>query len=223
MNLSLAEILVTLSTISWSLMDISTVDSGFVSSVILYGLAWYFYFVYLFTPFIIMLDRFIGVVCPLKYASFFIRRKAGLIIIITWILGMIFLVPRLWFSTYLEFCSFIALAIELAVLGFIIFAFTLMAFTIRKHRQQFSRSNVQSRVSIVGGLIVGTFVLLVLLPEIFTSKAILDTSVSFAEAVGDSRRVYLITCVNHLVDPIIYLYGYPPLRRSIKRKISKKT
>ena len=49
-----------------------------------------------------------------------------------------------------------------------------MTLKIRQHGQEFSRSNVQSRVSVVGGLSVGTFVLLVLLPEIINSTAILQ-------------------------------------------------
>ena len=223
MNLSLAEIFVALLTILYSLMEICRIESGFFYSVIILGLSWYFYLVYLFTPFIIMLDRFIGVMSPLKYPSIFPKRRAGLVIIITWSLGSVLLVPRLWFSKYLEFCPLIALAIELAVLGFIIIAFTIMVLKLRKHRQEFSRSNVQSRVLVVGGLIVGTSVLLVLLPEIINSIAILDTSVSLAEAHDTSRKVYLITCINYIVDPIIYLYGYPPLRHAIKSKISKNT
>ena len=216
MNLSLAEILVTLSTILYSLMGIGRIDSGFFYSVIILGLSWYIYLLYLFTPFIIILDRFIGVMSPLKYPSIFPKRRAHLIIIITWIVGLVLIVPRSWFSKYREFCSPTALAIELTVLVFIITAFTLMALKIQKHRKRFSRSNVQSRVSVVGGLIVGTFVLLVMLPEIINNITILDTSISLAETNENSRKIYLITCINCIVDPITYLYGYPPLRQAIK-------
>ena len=221
MNLSLAEILLALSATVWRLMFLCGIRSGFFLTVLAHGLSWYFYLVYLFTPFIIMLDRFIGIMCPLKYVKIFAKSRARLIIIVTWILGLLLLVPRAFAGSYMAFGPFIALTIDLSVLGFAIPAFILMTFKIRKHKQRFSRSHIQSRISTVAGLIIGSFVFLVLLPDIITS-ALLNVSSSVIEVYEDSRRIYLITCVNYIVDPIIYLYAYPPLRTVMKREIFKK-
>ena len=62
MNLSLTEILLALSAFLWRIMTMCGIQTDSFYSVIVTGLSWYFYFVYLFAPFIIMLDGFIGVV-----------------------------------------------------------------------------------------------------------------------------------------------------------------
>ena len=220
-NLSLVEISMALSSILFRIMRMCKVERGFFHPIITSGLSWYFYLVYLFTPFIIMLDRFIGIMSPFRYLDIFPKRRARLLIIFTWILGLILLLPRHFFSSFMEFCPFAALGIELIVLAFVITAFTLMALKIRRHKQRFSRSRIQSQISTVAALIISTFVLLVLLPDVIISTAlILDSSLQKVDKY--SKRIYLITFINCIVDPIIYLYGYPPLKDAIKRYIFTK-
>ena len=109
--------------------------------------------------------------------------------------------------------------IQLFVLEYIIMAFAIMAFKIRKHKEWLSRSPIQSRISTVAGLIVVSFVLLVIFPEIIVSAAVLSASDDISEVAKNTAQIYLITFVNCIVDPILYLYGYPPLRVAIKRKM----
>ena len=97
-----------------------------------------------------------------------------------------------------------------------------MAFKIRKHKESFSKSRIQSRISTAAGLITISFVLLVILPEIIVSAALLRFSSDFKSIAEHTYAIYFITFVNCIVDPIVYLYGYPPLRVAIKQKLFKK-
>ena len=189
------------------------------SCIISRGLLWYFYFVYLLIPFVIMLDRFVGGMKPLKYARIFPERRARLIIIIIWIFGLALLVPRAKLTSWLEFCPVIAVSLELPVLLFIITAYSLVAFKLRKHRQSFSASRIQSQISKVAAAIIISFVLLIVLPDFIVSATFLKNSISLKDENEFISHIYLINCVNFIMDPIIYLYGYPPIRKAIKHKI----
>ena len=222
MNLSLTEILLAITASLWRIMIICKIQSNFFHSKIVSTLGWYFYFVYLFAPFIIMLDKFIGVVYPLKHEKLFPKRRARIVIITTWILGLVLSAPRLLFPSSHKILSFSSLTIQLFVLGFITIAFPIMAFKIRKHKESFSNSHIQSRISTAAGLITISFVLLVILPEIIVSAALLRFSSDLESIAEHTYAIYFITFVNCIVDPILYLYGYPPLRVPIKQKLFKK-
>ena len=226
MNLSSVQLLLAVSSILRLVMDICRTEICVLLSMILEGFEWYFYFVYLFSPSIIMLDRFIGVMHAMRYMNLFPEKRARLIIVVSWILGLVLLVPRLFYRSFRYFGPIVAFTMELSNLGFFITAFTLMAFKIRKHKQTFSNSRVQSRISKVAGLIIGSFVLLVLLPEL-TMTIVLIVSANIDGVNIYTKEyyylVYLIICLTYIVDPIIYLYGYPPLREAVKCRILQRT
>ena len=88
-----------------------------------------------------------------------------------------------------------------------------------KYKQTFSNSHVQSRISEVAGLIIGLFVLLfALLPKLTMTMVLIlsaDTDVNNIHTEECYDIIYLIICVNYIVDPIIYVYCYPPLREAV--------
>ena len=196
-------------------------QAGYYCIMVL-GLSWYLYFVYLLIPFMIMLDRFIGGMKPLKYANIFPKRKARLIIIIIWSFGLVLLVPRVNFTSWVEFCPVIAVTLELPVLLFIIITYSLMVFRLKKHRKSFSASHIQSRISKVAAAIIISFVLLLVMPDLMVSATLLKDSTRFTDGKKFTGHIYLLNYVNFIMDPVIYLYGYPPLREAIKRKIFRR-
>ena len=216
-SLSFVEILFALMTITFRVMIHFKCES--LPCDIVHGLVWYFYFVYIFIIFVIMLDRFIGGMTPLKYASMFPKRTARLMIMVGWILSLLLLVPRLMSRPWIEFCPITAVAVGFPVLLFIITAYSLMAFKIRKHRRTFLGSRIQSRVSKVAAAIIISFACLAVLPDfIVLIKSLLDSrkSTGWDQFVA---VVYLLNDVNYLLDPVVYLYGYPALKAAIKHKI----
>ena len=154
-----------------------------------------------------MLIRFIGVMNPLKYASMFPTQRARLVIIIPWMAGFLLLTSRPFFHTFVEFFSFIALGIELSVLGFIITTFALMALRIKKHKQSFSRSCIQSKISAISGTIIMTFIFLVLIPDVISLTMLVDESSSLAQQLLTTLATYtsLHMLITSLIQSFIYM------------------
>ena len=227
MSLSLMNILVTSTDFIRRLVNLlrCRFHLSYFLCMIVNGLNWYFYFVYLFAPFVIMLDRFIGVMNPLRYKNIFPKRRVRLVVIVTWIFGLVLLIPRAKFESWDAFCPIISFVIELLVLVFIIIAYTLMAFKIRKHRQRFPGSRIQPRISKVAMGIIISFTVLVLVPEIVLAVRLVLNMESIAIADGDelTNQIYLVTTVNFIIDPVIYLYGYPPLRDAVRQIFCRRT
>ena len=212
-----------------SLTEIMFVTSSFVADEICTGLtekrlvchvpfflSWYAYFVYLFAQLLLLLDRFIGATWPLKYQELFPKERAILAVVISWILGTILMIPRVHFGgeNWIAYAPIVNFTLTIFIIFSAVFVYGSIACKARKRREMFTvASSAAFKVSKVPALIISTFVVLVALPElvVLTLSRIVPGGIQYA------RKVYQILWLNCCFDPVIYLYGLPPVRSAINR------
>ena len=201
-------------------VNIGTSDSMSAECIFLFAIDWYFYLLCLLSPMTLLLDRFLGVTFPLKYCHIFPNRRAKIAVIVQWITMIILTTPLSLLShkLWLKYLQCLAITTELLVLSSAVTTYSWIAYKVRKYGDLFNRSNADSRVLKIASLIVFTYLCFVVLPEL-TLFVMMQLDSNKANIY--QKIFYSITCVNYVSDPLIYILGYPALRRAIRRSTKK--
>ena len=194
----------------------STLNS--ISAICTFGFVsdWYFYLLCLFSPLTLLLDRFLGVTFPIEYIDIFSKQKAKLTVMAQWTITVI-LVTQLAFMrhvNWLRYLQYTAIAIQLLVFSSATIIYVWIAYKVRRQAHLFSRANADSRVLKVASLIILTYLCFVVMPEL---TILIMTQLQDRTGITYQRIFYTFTTVNYVCDPLIYIFGYPPLRRAIRR------
>ena len=186
-------------------------DSLSVACTLHLVIDWYLYLLCLLSPITFLPDRFLAVTFPLKYRRIFPKRKVKFVIIGQWIIATIPVTLLLFVSHkhWLRCLQYSAVTIELIVFGSALVTYSWIVCKIR----QLGRIDPDSHVRKVACLITFTFFCFVVIPEI-TLVILLKLHVKMADTY--QRIFYTFTCVNYVSDPLIYIFGYPALRKAVK-------
>ena len=186
---------------------------------VLYGSSWYFYYIYLLTPVLLVFDRLIGVITPLLYKEYFSKRRAIVSIALTWMLGAVLSVPLLLTSleSWLNYCTFAGAGIEILVIIFLC-AYSRIGYEIWNRPEDIRRSYGNFKILSMASLIIVTFVIFVALPEIIVAAMV---KISENLAIEYGQAVYCFSMFNMVIDPVICLFGFPLVRESMNKKLCK--
>ena len=235
-NMSVAEFLCALMTLvlrflsyDFNICNIKTKETIYK---IIHGCSWLFYYIYLMAPILVVLDRLIGVATPLSYRDYFSKKRAKLCVALTWVGGVVFAAPLLSIphDSWLNYCPFVAAGIEILVIIIFVCAYSWIGCEVRNRRRPQNNRTVRCnrrngeggsvqhnfKLLTMASLIIVTFIIFVAVPEI-----IIVTLVKTDPFLANDIRqdIYCITTFNLLIDPIIYLFGFPPLRKIMKEKM----
>ena len=225
-NLSLTEIAATGSSFIVKVLHHFQMCDDFLGPAcgIPFSIHWWVYFVYLFAHLLLLTDRYIGARWPFEYKDIFSERKVVIAIIGSWIIGLILMTPKVHFASlkkWLEYGPTLAFAFDLCVVLSAIFVYASIAYNIRKGREMLATNcNVKFKASKVPAVIISTFILFVVIPDFIVMML---RQLNPPHGTDDFTHVYQITVLNYFCDPIIYLYGYPPLRSAIKAALLRRT
>ena len=222
-NMSLVELLcATTLFISRSLVYFDLTKTKLQSSIyaIIYGMHWFFYYIYLLAPVLLVFDRLIGVITPLLYKEYFSKRRAIVSIALTWMLGAFLSVPFLIMNieSWLNYCPFAGAGIELLVIIIFLCAYSRIGYEIWNRPENIRRSHGNFKVLKMASLIIVTFVTFVALPEVIVAIMVKMNS-NLASEYG--QTVYCVSIFNMVIDPIIYLFGFPSVRENMNKKLFK--
>ena len=223
-NLSLAELLSASTILIWRAMDymqfLDIAERKYGDFYIfLRGLKWYCYYVYLLAPLIITLDRLVGITCPLKYENILSKEKATVAVILNWIIALLLIIPFIFIDSklWLIYAASAASAIGLIVTIVAVSTYAVIGIIVRKQKLKFETTRKETRVFRVALYIVLTFFLLVVVSDIvMITLAGIDRKL----AKEYMQFIYCFGNINYAIDPILYIWGYRPLRERV-RKTSK--
>ena len=220
MNLSFSELLYTAGLLCYYVMDRFQFLNKSTNRIIMAILTWFLYYLYLTSPLLLTIDRFIAIAFPWKYRSIFNKTKAVMMVLSTWMCVLFIAVPALLINDYetarQNYLWALALGIELTVVGFSIVAYTLIELIVLRQRKLAGRANTGSKILKVATIIIITYVLLEVIPSVVLT-VLFQCCNDFAKAYR--RLFYSLRAFNTVSDPIIYIYNYPPLKKAVKKKL----
>ena len=177
--------------------------------------------VYYLMMILLLLDRFTACIFPVLHRSSFSKDQAKIACIMTWVIGLstAIICPFIGFQEFQE-------KTQLAYLGFCItflssssFVYIVIGFKLR-YRMPSSRSTVNHRLTRVAFLIGLTFLVFIAIPEItvfIILKEDEDTLSNFW-----ARLLYVVGNINFCIDPLIYVFGYQPVKAVFRQKVFKR-
>ena len=223
-NLSFIEILSSVAMIVYwfdgyfqfcSFRTVSAPNSMSLACIFGFAVDWYFYLLCLLSPMTLLPDRFLAVTYPFRYRDIFAKRRTTFIVFAQWIITLI-LVTQLVFLSHkhwLKYLQSTAIAIELLVFGSATVIYLWIVYKLRKQGDLSDRASAEFRVLKVAFLIILTFLCFVVIPEV---TLFILTQLHFDMADTYQKTFYTVTCINYVCDPLIYIFGYPPLRQAVK-------
>ena len=223
-NLSVMEIFSALTFLVWRFIDffkpMDTRHDIPVTLAVYRVFVWWCYCSYLMSPFPLTLDRFMGVMFPLKYFEIYSQKRATIIMASTWILAAFLSVPFAFtdITSWLSYAPLTALCLELFVIIFGGVAYSCVGIKIRRQGNVFNRSVNETKVLKVAFRIIVTFFVLIVIPDIvlLTLAFVKPTT-----ALQYFEIIQSISDINCLIDPIIYLWGYKSLRNTMKKTVGR--
>ena len=222
-NMSVAEIFTSLTIIVWRLIDFfslaDTRDLSPKALLVFRGAVWYFYFVYLMSPFPLTLGRLIGIMFPLRHNGFFSEQKATIVALLTWVLAVFLSIPFAFIhvKSWLKYAPLAALSLEIIVILFAVGTYSYIGVKVRYQRNLVNRLSNDSKVLKVALLITVTFFFFVVVSDI---SIFILASLDPETAIKYMQIIYSFSNINCMIDPIIYLWGYKPLRDRMRKVTS---
>ena len=221
MNLSISELLYTSGTLCYyAIAELS--DKKSTLFAIFSRMSWIFYYLYLISPLVLTVDRFICIAFPWKYKAISTKTKAMMMVFSTWICVLVIALPSLLVTDYEtarnNHLSAIALGIGVLVVGFSLIAYTLIGLKSQKQRKLTGRVHNESKILKVATIIIITYTVFEVIPVMVTTvlfKCCHDVAKAYR------RLIYMPSGFNTISDPIVYLYNHPPLKTAVKRKVNK--
>ena len=217
MNLSITELVYTSGVICSFLIYRFQHLNGSTFGALFTRFTWFFRHLYLTSPLLLTMDRFFAIAFPWKYRGFSTKAKALMMIFSTWICVASITVPLVLRNDHDYQPNYILdLAIEVTVIVFAIVAYTVIGLIVLRQRRLTGRANSESKVLKVAAAIIVTFVLFEVVPSLVLTVVLKyhpDTE------KGYMLLIYLPTSFNTISDPIIYIYNYPPLKATVKKKL----
>ena len=136
--------------------------------IFLRGLKSYCYYVYLFAPLIITLDRLVGITFPLKYENILSKEKATVAVILNWIIAFLPIIPFTFIDSklWLMYAASAASAIGLIVMTVAVSTYAVIGIIVRKQKLKFETTRKPTRILKVALYIVPTFSPLVVVSDI---------------------------------------------------------
>ena len=223
-NMSLTEFCCAITTLISNFMIYFEADETrfqMLTVLTLNGLSWFSYYIYILSPLLLVVDRLIGVTVPLLYKNYFSKRKAILCVILTWLLGVIFSIPLAFIDlqSRMTYAPFPAAATEILVIVVFLGAYIRIGYEIWNRPASIRSNDGNFKVLKMASLIIITFILLVALPDA-TVIMLIASEMNPRLAVQYGRTVYhTVSVLNFVIDPIIYLFGYLPMRKIMKDKL----
>ena len=229
LNLSLVEILSSVAMIVYwfdgyflfcNFRVVSAPNSMSTACTFGFAIDWYFYLLCLLSPLTLLPDRFLAVTFPYRCRDIFPKWKAKMALAAQWLIIALLLTMLVFISHkhWLKYLQCTAIAIELTVFGSAMMIYIWIVYKIRKQGSLFDSSSFDSRVLKIASLIILTFLCFVVIPEVtlFTMSQL-----HFEMADTYQRIFYTVTCINYVCDPLIYIFGYPPVHQIIRRLLRK--
>ena len=180
---------------------------------------WAVHEVYLCSHLLLLFDRFLGATWPLKYRLIFPKRKAAMAIAISWAIALILTAPGVGFTFqdgWMNYYSVVSLSIGVCIVIFGIIVYTSIAFKMQKRKKLgITQGKTESKISKVPVLIISTFILLVVFPDVTTQ--IMMRFYPFEKLMSIMDIFHVAYSLNYLIDPIIYLYGFPAIQSAIRK------
>lgn len=182
---------------------------------------------YLANGFMIV-DRTIAGLKPLRYRVILTERRVKVIAVILWVPFLFVPIPYViyGFETFVRLMIIFTLLLDFLMIfvGISCYAFVFRA--IKKRTKTFKRGDgnreiarvsarQKSKIFKVAIPIMLTFIIFVTLPDAVS----LILSIKKIDAVFYRKLLYAVSCFNMLLDPILFLYQYPPLTAQFLKRI----
>lgn len=178
-----------------------------------------------------MLDRTIAGLMPLRYRTLFTNGRVKAIVIALWVPFLLVPIPYFThgYETFVISMVILTLHLDAALIVNSIFCYLAVLIKVNKRKKTFNqgdgnhglqRASVRQRQQIfkVAVPVVLSFFLLVTIPDV----ASLILSLLKLDPVRNRKLLYTIPSLNLLLDPVLFLYTYPPLRQQLLKAIGTK-
>lgn len=177
---------------------------------------------------LLILDRAVAAILPLKYRSIFSTRRVRIIIVVLWIPFLLTPIPYFKFG-YERFISIMimsCLVLDAVMIIMIVVGYSYVYFTIQKRRRTFrwdqkshqgirkQTGRQQSKIFKVAIPVILTFFIFVVLPDVIS----LILAMKKIDPLYYRKVFYTIPSLDILIDPLLFFYQYPPLRQAFLKK-----
>ena len=219
-NLSISELLYTSGLICFFFIDqFQHLDRSTFRAIVV-KLILFFRYLYLISPLLLAVDRFIAIAFPWKYRTIFTKTKAVIMVTSIWICITSTAGPALLLNDYnyetARLYYTLALTIGVTVVVFAIVAYTVIALIVFRQRKLTARAKRESKILKVASAIIVTYIFLEVIPSMV--RAVLFNCCRGVEKTY-GLLFFVPTSFNTISDPIIYIYNYPPLKTAVKKKL----
>ena len=179
--------------------------------------SWFSYYLMMM---LLLFERLVACIYPLRYKVTFSQRKAITACLMPWVIGLSTAItcPVVGFQEFRVKTQQAYLGFDIGFLSASCLVYIAIGLKLRNQMPS-NRNTGHGNLSKVAFLIVGTFLFFVAIPNIiafFIAKGNEDTLTN--AWVG---LIYVFGNINFCVDPLIYVFGYQPVKVLLKQKIPK--
>ena len=178
-------------------------------------------FVYFLTMILLLGDRFLACIYPMHYKVWFSKKEAIAFSALAWITGLLTATtcPIVGIKEFQVIAKRANLGFSVFILLASSFIYAAIGFKLRYRPMHSNRNASTGRFTKISFLIVGTFLVFIAIPEI--SIIIFKNNEKDLLTSVWVRVVYLVGNINYCIDPLIYVFGYQPVKGVFIQKISK--
>ena len=160
---------------------------------------------------IITIDRVIATAMPLKYIVLATRKRSIIVVVSAWLFTLAFVTTSILTCTLKEIHAY-SFCITMPTEVIIIASYLLIVIKTRRQRKisgmkSLSETRQGKKMLAVACGIVVSFACLVAIPDLMIYL------------ISDDRDIFIMFIqIYYFINPLIYIYCYPPLRELIKKK-----
>ena len=182
---------------------------------------------YLANGFMIV-DRTIAGLKPLRYRAMLTERRVKVIAVILWVPFLLVPIPYViyGFESFVRLMIVFTLLLDFLIIFFGMSCYAFVFRAIKQRTKTFKRvdgnrsiarasARQKSKIFKVAIPIMLTFFIFVTLPDAIS----LILAMKKIDPVFYRKLLYTISCLNMLLDPILFLYQYPPLTAQFLKRI----
>lgn len=223
MSLSFSEVLLGLIILIHKLVIISGLyERSSIMMVYCDQIAAALFFTYYSILFILTSDRLLAFVLHLKYPRIVTTKRTTCCLLVAWISGFTLIFPFFFHSAdifYMIWYQYIYLILDgiTLVTVFVTYSYIFIK-TSRNHMTVSSRAPRREKMCFVIGIIILTFVLLVVIPDILYANLFVIHKVG---SDLDGSIIGMCWELNYLTDPCVYIFLQRNVRNVLREKVSK--
>ena len=170
---------------------------------------------------LLLADRFLACIYPIHYKVWFSKGRTIGVSVLAWITGLLnaIICPIVGIKEFRAKTTLIYFSFTIVTLLASNFVYIAIGFKLRNRPIQSNHDNNTGRFTKVALLIMVTFLVFLAIPDMIAFMIKKDEE-DFLTNVW-IQLAYLIGNINYCIDPLIYVFGYQPVKSVFIQKMSK--